>query len=800
MPVDSTNTTSNAFLAILDAFALRQFVDMPTHNLGHTLDLFIGRVESGCSITNTSPTFISFSDHMAIACDIGIPINARPAQISKTIRLFKNFEPTSFVTELLHSGINFVSGVDLDLFVNAFSTTVRSLLDKHAPSKTVKYSLKNNQPFYTRELREQKRLKSRLESVWRRNKTLINFTHYKEQVRNFAVLLRDAKRNYYKSLVDKYSDNSKKLWSILCNIVGNNNVKVLPTSVSEVSLAKAFQDFFIGKVKRLSATLADISNSDEDTSEQNYLKPPTLNFFGETTEEEVRQIILNMSDATCKLDDIPTKNLKQCLDGFVKLITTMINKCFVDGKFPSRYKQAIVVSLLKKANLPKEELSSYRPVSHLNFISKVIEKVIQKRILFHINSFSGFPVCQSAYRMFHSTETALLKLQNDLLLAMENKKVSALALLDLSAAFDMVDHATLIDRLQNVFGFSGMALSLVRSYLTNRTQSVQIGDYVSPPVSLETGVPQGSILGPLLFSLYTAPLEQLLLSEGLKFHFYADDTQIYMSFSASEIRQSLQKLTDVLDKVKKWFLTNRLSLNAEKTDFIIFGNWQQRNKLEDHDTKLSFEGCSIKPCDSVKNLGVLLDKGLSFSNHVSKVCQISFLHIRNFRRIRGSLDFNSAKLLANAVVSSRLDYCNSLLYGINAGLVKKLQRVQNALARVVVPGVRRFDYIAPTLKQLHWLPVKQRLLFKMALLTFKVLKTSQPQYLADLLSPKRDTKYGLRSVSKGLLEKPTLKSEKGRRSFSYAAPTLWNSLPQEVRECSTEITFRKKLKTYLFPR
>ena len=153
-----------------------------------------------------------------------------------------------------------------------------------------------------------------------------------------------------------------------------------------------------------------------------------------------------MSNATCDLDVVPTQIFKMCLDGFIKPVTLLINKCFNNGQFPSQFKQAIVVPLIKKPSLPKEELSSYRPVSHLNFVSKVIEKIVQKRLLNHINSFSLLPMYQSAYRMYHSTETALLRVQNDLLLGIEKQKVSALALLDLSAAFDTVDHAVLIDR------------------------------------------------------------------------------------------------------------------------------------------------------------------------------------------------------------------------------------------------------------------------------------------------------------------------------------------------------------------
>jgi len=500
--VDETEPKAVRFLNLLDLFDLKQFVSFATHEAGHTLDLFISRCSTSDKISNFLSTIVTSSDHMAISCNIAIPTTSRPAQTTKRLRLFKNFSATVFTRDLLDSGINYISDIDLDLYTNSFMTTIKALLDRHAPWKTVKCSTKVNQPFFTRELRAQKRLKSRLESKWRRNKTLENKNNYKAEVKRFTVMLKDARRNYYRTLINKHSSNSRKLWSTLNTIIGNCDVKILPSSVSGNSLAKSFLEFFNGKISKLAAALNQNSAGHSSFIEVPNTPPPTLANFEKATETEVRHVILGMSDATCDLDAIPTKKFKECLDGFIKPVTVLVNKCFQTGQFPTMFKRAIVAPLIKKLSLPKEELSSYRPVSHLNFVSKVIEKIIQKRLLNHLNSFSGLPIYQSAYRMYHSTETALLKVQNDILLAMEEQKVSALALLDLSAAFDTVDHVVLIDRLETFFGLSETALSLVKSYLTDRTQSVQIGDQLSQPLLLTTGVPQGSILGPLFFSIY----------------------------------------------------------------------------------------------------------------------------------------------------------------------------------------------------------------------------------------------------------------------------------------------------------
>ena len=441
-------------------------------------------------------------------------------------------------------------------------------------------------------------------------------------------------------------------------------------------------------------------------------------------------------------------------------------------------------------------MSNYRPISNLATISKFLERVIYTRILQHINSFHIYLPFQSAYRRFYSTETALLKIQNDLLLAIEKQKVTALVLLDLSAAFDTIDHTILLHRLENWFGVSGVALQLLTSYLCGRTQSVIINNHCCPTEPLVTGVPQGSVLGPLLFTIYTTPIAYTIQAHSFSFHLYADDTQIYISFASDDSRTHLEALSKTLDTVHSWFTSNRLSLNPKKTEFLIIGNRQQRAKLKF--TGLQFANNIISPVSSARNLGVVIDSELSFGQHFSKICQTSYLHIRQIRRVRHLLDLNSAILLANSLVSSRLDYCNSLFYGLPECSLDRLQRIQNSLARAVIPTVSRRDHITPTLKSLHWLPVRKRVDFKIAVLTFKILKNHEPVYLGQLIKQYIPTR-SLRSQSKNLLEVPDIRSAMGRRSFSFAAPTIWNQLPDHIRSSKTLLGFRKQLKSYLFP-
>src|SRR6478609_2607019 len=233
----------------------------------------------------------------------------------------------------------------------------------------------------------------------------------------------------------------------------------LPTFSSASNLATSFLNFFTDKVTKLSASFPSVPLISP------HCPPPNLFQFLPATTAEVRKIILTSSSTTCCLDSIPTSLLKSCIDVLITPITTLVNLSLSEGSFPANFKTATVRPLLKKHSLSHEDLSSYRPISNLNFVSKVLEHLIHTRLANHLQSFPSFCPFQSAYQRFHSTETALLRIHNDLALAINQLKVSPLVLLDLSAAFDTIDHRIFIQRLTTTFGISGPALPLLSSYL-----------------------------------------------------------------------------------------------------------------------------------------------------------------------------------------------------------------------------------------------------------------------------------------------------------------------------------------------
>ena len=230
-------------------------------------------------------------------------------------------------------------------------------------------------------------------------------------------------------------------------------------------------------------------------------------------------------------------------------------------------------------------------------------------------------------------------------------KAVALTLLDLSAAFDTIDHTILFNCLRDWFGVDGTVLMWIKSYLTNCRQKVKLGNSFSDAFSLPYGVPQSSVPGPLLFTLYTTPLSLVISSFSVTLQLYADDTQIYLALDSRNFDSSIAELTDCLACVQKWMNGVRLKLNPEKTEFIVIGDRQARESIMQK-FHTQFLGNSISPTNEVKNLGVTFDSGNTFASHITKVCRACYYHLKDLRRIHKFLSVETAALLANSMISS----------------------------------------------------------------------------------------------------------------------------------------------------
>ena len=327
-----------------------------------------------------------------------------------------------------------------------------------------------------------------------------------------------------------------------------------------------------------------------------------------------------------------------------------------------------------------------------------------------------------------STETGLLSVTNEVLRALDDHKEALLALLDFSSAFDTIDHATLHCRLSSRYGITGKALEWFKSYLKDRMQSIVIGDSPSDRAILKWGVPQDSVVGPLLFTLYSAPLQNVITSRGVGTIVYADDTQLFLTFDPEDSDEALHRIEKCVEDVKCWSAENKFVLNDAKTELIHLTSRLSTSSL--HPPRITIGDSEIVVSSSAMNLGVKVDHYLRMSDHISSVCQSALAALRRIGQSRPFLNSVTCARLVHALVTSRLDSCNSILFDLPLHDINRLQRVQNTAARLIA-RISRHEHITPVLKTLHWLPIHERTIYKLLLLTYKAVHGMSPVYIAE---------------------------------------------------------------------
>ena len=725
----------------------------------------------------------------------------KPVHVHETVsyRKLRSIDVEHFKQDIIASTTLHPANGSVDELASAYSDGLSSLVDMHAPLRTKTIVLRPSCPWYSDDLHEAKHLRRKLERKWRCSKLTIDHQIYREQCAIVNRLLKRTRVTYYSEKVQECGQDQKGIYKLSKHLMGTGENPSLPSGISPKESAQRFSDFFIQKIDTIRNDLRLKPHGRIDNAPNLHAATPNmLAHFEPATLEEVRKIISKAPDKSCELDPIPTWLLKQCLDELAPLVTAIINQSIESCSVPKSFKSARIRPLLKKPGLDPEILKHFRPVSNLPFVSKILEKVIDARIERHLVCNSLHEPLQSAYRKFHSTETALLKVQNDIMESLDQGSMSVLVMLDLSAAFDTIDHQTLLERLEQYFGITGNTKAWVTSYLSERYQTVCVDGEISQPVLMEYSVPQGSVMGPKYYVLYTKPLGDLIRRHGLLHHFYADDTQLYISFKPrNDVVQTeaLKRLENCLVDIEAWMHQNMLKLNTDKTEVMLFAS--KHNSRHMNSISVQVGGSKIVSTNCVRNLGVMFDTTMSMEKQVISVCRSGYTQLRNIGRIRRYLTNDATKSLVHGLVTSRLDYCNALLHGLPDTMMTKLQRVQNTAARIVTRTARH-DHITPVLKELHWLPVKYRVQYKLIVHTYKALYGQSPVYMRDMLEVYRPSRT-LRSQNTMTLVVPKMKTVMyGNRTFRYSAPCLWNTLPVELRKCKNLVTFKKHLKTHFF--
>ena len=576
------------------------------------------------------------------------------------------------------------------------------------------------------------------------------------------------------------------------------NSEKLPHHDDKFLLAEKFKDFFVNKIDQIRNSFHTINNSPLVSYIPDFpLKG--ISCFREISKTEMIEIIKSINKTNCSID--PFNIRKMCeqsedtvIESLAEIFVDIVNTSFASGVFPTSEKSAVVKPLLK-ASKDQDQLASYRPLFNTSILSKIHEKCCLLQLTEYLEKFEAIPKYQSAYKKMHSVETALCKIYNDLVKSKSSGQCTLLVLLDLTAAFDTVDQITLLEDLEHL-GITGMALEWFRSYLVGRSFTVEIGDSSSGKAEMKTGLTQGTILSPICFSIYTMELYYLLASMGVSCHFYADDCQLLINVESQD--QIQRDFNEIFRSILLWMKGRKLKLNAAKTECVFIGSNPlvssgNFNSIQfDDQSELIFS-------DNVRDLGFIIDKNIDLKAQLQKTKGKSIGNLINISRIAKYLDRNSKIKLIHGLVFSHIDFCNALYAGLPDCMLRPLQTIINDSARMIT-GMPRFsrEHITPICIDLHFLPIKARITYKICLLVYKALKHGQPAYIRSLLQWREPSRQ-LRGSSEPKLQEPIIaRAGYSNRCFEYCAPRSFNALPVNIRSASNVEKFKTELKTYLF--
>ena len=562
------------------------------------------------------------------------------------------FTETKFKERILDTDWSVLDVYDsCESYFASFMQIFKSIYNESFPVMKTKRKYRNRLPWLTTGLKESIKRKNKLYRISLKHPTSYNNTVYREYRNRLKTLLKIEEKNYYQSLIVANKHNLKKTWGIIKQVINKSKCSKISSEFyrngsilnDKISIANAFNDYFVNIGPTLASQIPDLGiNYRKFMPEQN-----KMSFFLSPTEEsEVKKIIAELKDGAPGKDGIMSKSLKCISDHVAIPLTRLINLSFSQGIFPNELKVALV-SPLYKAKDPMI-FSNYRPISLLPLFSKILEKLMYNRLLSFLNKCKIMNKNQFGFRNNHSTYMALLIMLENIRNALDNGECAIGIFLDFKKAFDTVNHDILLNKLFN-YGIRGIALEWFKSYLSNRYQIVKYNNHESDPLKILCGVPQGSILGPLLFLVYINDLP--MVSSLFMPILFADDTNLFCT--NDKLDALVNDINVELVKIFTWVRVNKLSLNIEKTNFMLFTPKGFSRNI-DH---INIDGQRIEEVRHTKFLGVILDNKLNWHAHCEYICGKMSKGIGII--IKARKVFNEATLLSlyNSLILPYLSYC-----------------------------------------------------------------------------------------------------------------------------------------------
>ena len=779
----TTDTPSYKYFknTILEPLLLTQLIKEPTRitrTSSTLLDLLL--VNSPDNVKCTGVVDIpGISDHCFIYCAYALK---KDKFIPKIIRRrdFRNFVEEDFKRDMETApwgNIYSMEEMDIDNQATIIENIFQDVINKHAPFRNVKVKKPIRASWLSDDIIKIMDKRDKYKNKYNLYKSPLIYDTYKELKNKVNHMIREAKyKDMNKTVNDKINDSRKFHQALKDNGIVNSKItsetecKFDPNSLNENFVKYNNSDIdaklLNEEVKRINSTI----------TQQKFE-------FRKVTEREVKKAVKSLKTNSCGTDDISTLFIKLSIDYSVHAITEIINASLKFNYFPRRWKKARIKPI-PKCQYPKE-LTDFRPISLLIVFSKILEKLVAEQMKSYFEENQLFDTFQSAYREHHSTTTALLEIMECINAAMDNSEITILTLLDYSKAFDCANHKLIIAKLK-ALGFKETALKWIESYLNNRSQQVITDKGKSTWKFLRNGVPQGSILGPLLFTILISDIGKTI--KYCTHHCYADDTQLFLSGKINNIVNLVEKMNHDLNSIARFSNNNFLQLNSNKSTYIIIGSTINLNKLSKVQIPpISINNKLITRNSQVRNLGVIFDETLNFDKHVNTTISKAFFKLKQVYRFKNFLSMESKKNIVEAYILAHFNYCDVILSNISKRLSNKIQKFQNCCTRFIF-GLKKFDHISDKFKSLGFLNMDNRRKVHALTTMHKIINKRGPKYLYNRIEYTSNLHYH-NTRGKDKLIRSKARNNYGHNSFFNITSTNYNSLTDELdfnRNCTDQ--------------
>ena len=779
---DATDRLEQMF----ERFSMKQLITKPTRisqkNTVTTID-HIWADTTACSIKETGTIEeIGKSDHTGLYLKLNLTTE-KPEPESIRYRNYRNYNAEAFNDELKKEFLNsdlesLIDNGELDKAMDSWTKTFKETAQKHAPmiEKIKKYK-KENVPWFDTLLEmkiKEKNNKLKLYRLYGDKKDLNIANKIGNQITH---LKRKLKKKYYKQKIEEYDGDSKKMWKILKNVTQTTPDKstIEPEFLNQEK-ANAYNKYFA----TIGTWVQNLIGTKDATPTA--AKCGSFHFNKETEETIIKLIDRIRVDVAQGADEISAKLIKDAKYTIAKSLSRLVNLSYQKSTFPKSMKTAVIKALHKKNCT--EDISNYRPLSILSVVSKIFERSATDQIVKYLEENKLLNPTQHAYRKKHSTTTCLMEVIDYINEQKDKGKIVGVASLDLSKAFDSINHTHLLNKLAK-FGLDLEAVKWCKSYLEERKQTTKFKKFTSSEHTVTSGVPQGSILGPILFIIFTNEMAENL--SNCKIMSYADDTQLIVTGNTR--MQVKLKLEELIKLAQIWYTENSLMNNASKTEILIIGNNRKGDPLMQIEVEDGGEMKHLKPKQAIKILGVHIDDQLNWNNHIQAVRKKATNSIRNLHRINQLIPLKHRVLLYNSLVAPHYNYADTVWAGCGITNEKKLQTTQNFAARSIL-GRKKRSSATEALKDLKFLPLKDKRKVHEAVYVHKALNGKLPLVISEKYNNQLSTQ-DLRSTSQLTLNIPTHKTHKYQQGPLYRTIKAWNNTTVQSRTGTETNTFKK---------